>query len=325
MLIAAITLLVTGGVALTLFGLYGERVWLIGRPCARLGGKFAREVCMGLGVLQLTLAAVLYPSPDSKLDLNTVKIRAKAMPSKPGSLFQDCPDCPEMVLLPPGNFSMGAHDADLERTKEELPAHPIAINYPLAVSRYEVTSAQWRVCVTEGGCRKDVKPSVGPEHPVINVSWQDTQEYLAFLKKKTGAEYRLLNEAEWEYAARGGRNTRYPWGEEMRPNQAGCTDCQTQRKENTTYPVGQFPHNGFNLFDMVGNVREWVNDCWHDDYDYAPKEGHAWTESCSESRRITRGGAWNMSAKDLRVTARGRATWDFTADNLGFRVARVEK
>jgi formylglycine-generating enzyme required for sulfatase activity len=229
-----------------------------------------------------------------------------------------------MVVLPTGSVTMGASDSDPDRTPYEMPSHRVSVNYPLAVGRYELTFAEWNMCAMAGGCRRDVStPSGHAQHPVVNISWQDAQNYLAWLKKITGFEYRLLTEAEWEYAARANHQTRYAWGNEVGKQRASCSDCLTSWKEKDTFVVGAFPENDFNIFEMQGNVREWVSDCWHENYEDAPQDGSAWLNSCSEGRRVTRGGAWNMPSLDLRVSARGRETWTQVSDNLGFRIARV--
>lgn len=331
----AIAAIITG-VLLVLFGLIGERLWLLGRQLSRWWGEFAQGIGFVLGWALIIGGIGLYP--DQTVDRSAMAKAADAapdappkiaqstrpVPSKAGETFQDCPDCPELVVLPQGKFSMGASETDPDRTVSELPAHHVNINAPLLMGRYEVTVAQWDICTREGSCRTSTPPIPGhAEHPVVNVSWQDAQDYLAFLSKKTGAEYRLPTEAEWEYAARATQTTRYPWGHDIGVNHASCDDCATSSHEKTTHPIGQFGANAFRVFDMLGNVREWVMDCWHDNYDDAPEDGSAWVNACSEGRRVTRGGAWNMPAQDLRVSARGRETWDSKASNLGFRVVRV--
>lgn len=328
----AIAVIITGGL-LVLFGLIGKRLWLLGHRFSRWWGEFAQGIGFVLGWLLIIGGIGLYPAQTvdrstmtNKANETTPKVvpQTRPIPTNAGETYQECTDCPELVVLPKGSFSMGAPDSDPDRTVTEIPPHTVTINYPLLVGRYEVTFAQWGVCAREGTCRSNVAPTLGhTEHPAINVTWQDAQDYLLFLKKKTGAEYRLLSEAEWEYAARANQPTRYPWGHEIGINHASCSDCAVASREKTTHPVGQFNANAFKLFDMLGNVREWVTDCWHDNYDYAPQDGSAWVSACSEGRRVTRGGAWNMPAQDLRVTARGRETWDSKVDNLGFRVVRV--
>lgn len=329
----AIVILVTG-VTLVLFGLIGERLWLLGKKLSHWWGEFAQGIGFVLGWLLIVGGIALYP--DQTVDrslatqtLNTKEItphNLKPAPSKVGEVFQECSDCPELVVLPKGKFTMGAPSTDPDRTVNEMPTHMVTLNYPLLVGRYEVTFAQWGICAREKMCRSVVADTAGhTEHPVVNVSWQDAQDYLAFLKKKTGAEYRLLTEAEWEYAARAMQPSRYPWGDEIGKNRAGCSDCEAATHEKTTYPIGAFSANAFKIFDTLGNAREWVMDCWHDNYEYAPQDGSAWMTACSEGRRVTRGGAWNMPVQDLRVTARGRETWDYKANNLGFRVVRVSQ
>jgi formylglycine-generating enzyme required for sulfatase activity len=158
---------------------------------------------------------------------------------------------------------------------------------------------------------------------VVNVNWNDAQLYLAWLKTHTGYEYRLLSEAEWEYAARAGQVGVYAWGDAIGDHHANCLNCGGLTKEEGTRAVGSFAANGYSIFDMHGNVREWVADCWHENYQGAPQDGSAWVNQCSEASRVVRGGAWNNAAQDLRAAARHREIWDKRADNIGFRVARV--
>ena len=145
-----------------------------------------------------------------------------------GDVFRDCPECPEVVILPPGSFLMGSVKSD--QPWAERPAHLVTIGQPLAVGRYEVTFAEWDACVAEGGCN-DYKP--GDEkrgrgnRPVINVDWHDAQNYVSWLSQKTGKPYRLLSEAEWEYAARAGTKTLYYWGDNDRRNKTICAYANT--------------------------------------------------------------------------------------------------
>ena len=138
---------------------------------------------------------------------------------------------------------------------------------------------------------------------MINVSWDDTQQYVAWLSRMTGQPYRLLTEAEWEYAARAGTTTAYYWGDEIGKGNANCDGCGSQWDFKQTAPIGSFAPNAFGLYDMAGNVNQWVQDCYHDDYNGAPIDGSAWTsEDCS--RRVVRGGSWYYSPLSLRSAIR---------------------
>ena len=188
-------------------------------------------------------------------------------------------------------------------------------------------------CVSTGSPHSGVEPAVQHrslgegwgrgQRPVINVSWDDVTAYVAWLAKKTGKPYRLLTEAEYEYAARAGKTTAYPWGDDIKLNgqaMASCKGCGSQWDNKQTAPVGSFAANGFGLYDMVGNVWAWTEDCFHDSYDGAPTDGSAWT-SRDCSLRVLRGGSWFDDPQNLRSAIRGRSTSDDREDNIGFRVA----
>ena len=160
---------------------------------------------------------------------------------------------------------------------------------------------------------------------MINVSWDDaTKEYLPWLNRKTGKTYRLLTEAEWEYAARAGTTTTYSWGNDVGKNQANCNGCGSQWDSKQTAPVGSFKPNAFGLYDMHGNVWQWVQDCWLDKYQGAPTDGSAWvTSSTDSSRRVLRGGSWNYAPRNLRAANRSRDATGDRSGGVGFRLART--
>jgi formylglycine-generating enzyme required for sulfatase activity len=156
----------------------------------------------------------------------------------------------------------------------------------------------------------------------INVSWDDAQRYVEWLSRLTGRPYRLLTEAEWEYAARAGTMTVYPWGDEIGKGNANCNGCGSEWDGRQTSPVGSFKPNAFGLYDVAGNAWQWVQDCYHDGYDGAPGDGSAWTEGdCGN--RILRGGSWINSPEDLRSARRVGLTTDYRFYFLGFRVGRT--
>ena len=156
------------------------------------------------------------------------------------------------------------------------------------------------------------------------MSWQDAQNYVDWLNRMAGTKsYRLLSEAEFEYAARAGSTTRYPWGDDIGENNANCVGCKSEWDGKQTAPVGSFAANAFGLFDMHGNVWQWVEDCWHDDYKGAPKNGAAWTCTPDSGRRVVRGGSWNYDPGSLRSANRDWITSVDRNDDLGFRVGRT--
>jgi formylglycine-generating enzyme required for sulfatase activity len=251
----------------------------------------------------------------------------------PGRQFRDCPTCPEMIVVPGGAFLMGSPERERGRGKDEGPQHKVVIERPFAVGRYEVTFAQWDACVGEGGCTH--KPGdEGWGHgrrPVINVSWADAQQFVAWLTKKTGKPYRLLSEAEWEYAARAASKP----VDEPPPFSTGATINYKQANYDAnfvynggrmgvyrqkTLDVGSLPKNAFGLYDMHGNVWEWVEDCYHDSYAGAPSDGSAVGGSCN--LRVLRGGAWNYQPQYLRSAYRYATAPGVRMENAGFRVAR---
>jgi formylglycine-generating enzyme required for sulfatase activity len=158
---------------------------------------------------------------------------------------------------------------------------------------------------------------------VLNVSWDDAQRYVAWLSKTTGKPYRLLTEAEYEYAARAGSATLYPWGDHIGANNANCNGCDSQWDNTQTAPVGSFHANGFGLFDMVGNLWEWTEDCVNENYQGAPADGSAWIEGSDCKNRIVRGGSWNNTPVNLRAANRVGTSRGFRDNLLGFRIART--
>ena len=158
--------------------------------------------------------------------------------------------------------------------------------------------------------------------PVINVNWHEAKAYAAWLSKQTGKRYRLPSESEWEYAARAGTETVYSWGNEIGVNRANSFKSGSKWSGKQTSPVGSFAPNGFGLYDMHGNVWEWVEDCWHDNYEGAPSDGSVWTSGGDSSRAVVRGGSWNSYPRDLRSAYRGGAAPSYRADNNGFRLVQ---
>ena len=248
----------------------------------------------------------------------------------PGRRFRDCEGCPELVVVASGSFRMGSRVGEDGRDDDEGPVHRVRIAEPFAVGVYEVTFAQWDACRREGGCTHnpgDAGWGRG-KRPVINVSWTDAREYVAWLSRKTGKRYRLLSESEWEYVARAGTTTPFYYGSTVSTEQANYDGNYTYgsgrkgRYRGRTEPVGSFPANAFGLYDVHGNVMEWVGDCWNGGYTRAPTDGSAW-ESGECSRRVLRGGSWKFGPWFLRSAYR---KW-FTAGSryyyAGFRVARA--
>jgi formylglycine-generating enzyme required for sulfatase activity len=252
---------------------------------------------------------------------------------KPGDNFRECAPrqqntdyCPDMVVVPAGAFAMGSPQTDKQANTNEFPQHQVTIAKPFAVSKFELTFAEWDACVAGGGCSGYKPPDLGwgrEEQPVMNVNWDDAQQYVAWLSKMTGKSYRLLSEAEYEYAARAGTTTEYPWGDEIGNNNANCNGCGSTWDNTQTAPVGSLPPNKFGLYDMVGNVWEWTEDCYQPNYQGAPTDGSAWIASDTCRNRVVRGGSWGYSPDVLRSANRTGTTPDGRSSGLGFRVART--
>ena len=250
----------------------------------------------------------------------------------PGDTFKDCAECPEMVVIPPGSFMMGSPSGEAERNSDEGPQHRVTILRAFAVGKFEVTFAQWAACAAGGGCggygAEDRAWGRGTR-PVINVRWQEAQNYVAWLSRKTGKSYRLLSEAEWEYAARAGTTTPFHFGNTISSQQANYNGNYTygngsrgQFRQKTT-PVVQFPANRFGLHDMHGNVWEWVQDCYKDSHARAPSDRAAvenWHGACYH---VVRGGSMIDKPRNVRSAVR---YWGAASDRVisfGFRVART--
>lgn len=277
-------------------------------------------------------------------------------PSRPAAAgLRDCPACPELVVIPAGEFVMGASDNPAGEP-DESPPHAVRISAPLAIGKFEVTREQYAAFVRESGhAVRDAacmsvrggkflrSKKIGWESPgypqtagdpVVCVSWDDAQAYASWLARKTGKAYRLPSETEWEYAARAGGRDRY-WGsdaaaacqhanvadEAARNEVPGMTLFPCRDKYPHTAPAGRFEANAFALHDMLGNAWEWVEDCWNPSYERAPADGAAWkTGQCDQ--RVFRGGAWNSKPQNVRAGFRDREERGERHDNLGFRVVR---
>jgi formylglycine-generating enzyme required for sulfatase activity len=222
-----------------------------------------------------------------------------------------------MVVVAAGAFTMGGQ-ADYER-----PSRRVTIRNKFAVGRYEVTFDEWDKCADEGACK--TRPSDRGwgrgTRPVINVSWLDAKAFVSWLSQKSGQKYRLPTEAEWEYVARGGTTTPYWWGQDIGSRQANCRNCNTGDALKTQ-PVGTFKANAFGLFDTAGNVAEWVEDCWHPDYQGAPTDGSAWVDPGTCQLRVLRGGAFDSDASYVSSGSRFRYDYDVPYSANGFRVVR---
>ncbi|WP_295457656.1 SUMF1/EgtB/PvdO family nonheme iron enzyme, partial [uncultured Thiodictyon sp.] len=238
--------------------------------------------------------------------------------------FKDGSNGPEMVLIPPGSFLMGASDGDDAARDNEKPQHRVIIARPFAIGCYAVTFDEYDGFCAVSGHEKPADNSSGRGRgPVINISWDDSVAYCVWVSEQTGRHYRLPTEAEWEYAARAGTTTRWSFG----------SDEKTLRDHASfrgnfffhicgTDPVGTKRPNPWGLFDVHGNVWEWVQDSWHDNYTSAPVDGSEWRESGHFARRVSRGGSWNSDRHWVRVSTRNGYDPAYGNNTLGLRLAQ---
>jgi formylglycine-generating enzyme required for sulfatase activity len=251
-----------------------------------------------------------------------------------GEVFKECDECPEMVVVPAGKAVLGSPPGESGRQTFEAAPHVVEIAKPVAVGRYAVTFAQWDACYAEGGCGHrrlgDLDFGRG-KRPAIFATWAEAQLYVQWLKRKTGQPYRLLSEAEWEYAARGCRNLKCAyapfWFGAIKPELAvydsrrsydGSPKADPRLK---TEPVDSGPANPFGLYNMLGNVRQWTQDCWNPAPSAVASNG-APVLSGDCSARATRGGSWADEPSKLRAASRDYESVDEGSERIGFRVAR---
>lgn len=249
---------------------------------------------------------------------------------KAGDAFRDCAACPEMVVIPAGQFVMGSPRNEKNHEPGESPQHKVRFGRPFALGKYEVTFDEWDACAADGGCMGKKPDDQGwgrGRQPVMNISWAEAKAYVAWLKDKTGRPYRLASEAEWEYAARGGQSAPYPTGASIGTDQANyngdfsLSDRGKGEYRGKAIPAGSFAPNKFGLHDMAGNVFEWVEDCWNPDHKSAPGDGSARATGDCDSR-VFRGGSWFSNLRYMRSAFRTAAPAHFHYDYLGLRVAR---
>ena len=250
---------------------------------------------------------------------------------QPGARLRDCETCPQLVVVPSGSFMMGSPDSEWGRFNNESPQRRVTIAEPFAVSVYEVTFGEWDACVNEGGCNGYQPHGEGwgrGGRPVINVSWDDARAYVKWLSQRTGKRYRLLSESEWEYVARAGTMEPFHTGATISADQANYDSSYTYvsgqkgRYRGRTVQVGTFSPNAFGLHEVHGNVWEWTQDCWNEDYTGAPADSRAWeTGECEQ--RVLRGGSWGDVPWLLRSADRGKNEPGIRDPKIGFRIART--
>ncbi len=282
-----------------------------------------KKVLVGLGIAFAVLIFIGILLPDEEIQLD------KAI--KPGPEFRDCEQCPIMVVLPAGSYIMGSPPHEEERFLNEGPQHRVTIAKPFAVGKYEVTFKEWDACRRAGGCSHNPgDEGWGRQNrPVINVSWDDAQEYVQWLSRKTGKKYRLLSEAEWEYAARAGTTSPFHFGDTISSDQANYRGMFVYGSgragvyRGKTVPVGSFPGNNFGLHDIHGNAAEWVKKCLHR-YGEGPSDGSVWiTKNKCQFIYGMRGGNFLNGPIHLRSANRGVVLYNVRRVGGGFRVAQT--
>jgi formylglycine-generating enzyme required for sulfatase activity len=247
-------------------------------------------------------------------------------------MFKECDTCPEMIVVPSGAFMMGAAQSEEDSQSNERPQHNVIISKPFAVGRFSVTFDEWDACVADGGCRNHRPSDMGwgrGRRPVINIWWEDARAYVQWLSVKTDKPYRLLSEAEREYVTRAGTTTAFWWGTKLSTDRANYDGDFTYpfvggvkgEYRRRTLPVDAFQPNPWGLFQVHGNIYEWVEDCWHGDYQGAPTDGSAWTSPDCD-RHVVRGGSWNSASWQLRSSSRGSTASALPLMPKGMRVAR---
>ena len=313
---------------------------------------------LATGYLNAAAASELHAAGEDAARVEAPRLAQRDAALAPGAVFRDCPSCPELVVIPAGEFQMGSPAAEEGRRDAEGPQRRVRLER-FALGRNEVTRAEYaafaaatrrdgdRCYVPDGNeswgwvdraSWRSPGFSQSDEHPAVCVSWDDARAYARWLSDETGRDYRLPSEAEWEYAARAGTSTSRYWGDgsssqcgyangadaaggyrsEHPTSRVSCNDGRA-----FTAPVGTFAGNRFGIFDMLGNVWEMVEDCWHDSYSDAPSEGRAWTSGGDCSRRVSRGGSWRTGPRALRAAHRSTASPSYRDANIGLRVART--
>jgi formylglycine-generating enzyme required for sulfatase activity len=279
--------------------------------------------------------------PPQTAQLQTVPLAAQPpfvpLPStleralQPGDSFKECDNCPEMVVVPTGSFIMGSPETENGRGRNEGPQHLVTFAYRFAVGRFSVTFDEWDACVTDGDCNGYSPPDQGwgrGRRPVINVSWNDVKIYLTWLSRKTAMIYRLPSEAEREYVTRAGTSTPFWWGSSISTSQANYKGTEIYGDDgvrgefrNQSLPVDSFVPNPWGFYQVHGNVSEWTEDCWHDNYIDAPTDGRAWTApNCNQ--HVRRGGSMGSPPSVLRSASRLFSPPTIESF-LSFRVART--
>jgi formylglycine-generating enzyme required for sulfatase activity/class 3 adenylate cyclase len=256
------------------------------------------------------------PAPPSPASKQAVPLSPPPSPAAPATPPTTQPAStvrePEMIPLRGGSFAMGSNE-----DVSEKPVRQVTVK-PFAMAKYPVSVREWNACAAAKAC--GFTASGKDDAPVTNVSWSDAKQYAAWLAETARKPYRLPSEAEWEYAARGGTQTRYWWGDQFQPGMVNCKNCTDIPAVDQPVKVGSLKPNPFGLFDMGGSVDQWVEDCWHKTYQGAPADGSAWVENECPSH-VIRSGSWRKDSNYARTSNRGSYDTNVRYPTHGFRVA----
>jgi formylglycine-generating enzyme required for sulfatase activity len=297
-----------------------------------IGRKRPKPITIGFGVIAIAIVIsivwYLFMRQSAQSVVVTVPSDAKpevASPAAMDALSSQAPAAipeqpqvkplttPEMVSLPGGTFTMGS-----STDESEMPVHRVAIK-PFEISKFPITIREWNECVDAKMCQ--YVPSGDDDAPVTNLSWTDTQQFLTWLSQNTQKSFRLPSEAEWEYAARAGTDTNYWWGDQLQEGMANCKGCIDAYDSSQPLKVGTLKPNPFGLYDMGGDVDQWVEDCWHNGYQGAPVDGSPWTDDSCLSH-VVRSGSWKNDPSYVRPASRDHYDTDVRYPTHGFRIAR---
>jgi len=282
-------------------------------------GKQAKKLAEDNSAAAKPGIALPVPPPETRSSRKEQMAYMAPLPTgdRDGRAFQDCADCPVVVRIPAGSFTMGQAKGDASAA----PQHTVTVRN-FAIGQYPVTVGEWKACVAGGGCNFTPRMANADDRtPVHNISWDDAQQYILWLSRSTGENYRLPTEAEWEYAARAHTSTRYWWGDTVGTMLANCSDCGGSQDARTPLAVGSFKPNPFGLHDMHGGVAQWVADCWFPNYQGAPADARA-REQKNCQKRVLRGGSFRSDRESITASARGNYDSSVRYIAHGFRVAR---
>jgi formylglycine-generating enzyme required for sulfatase activity len=283
-----------------------------------------------------TLQSPLLAAMEELQDLRLARplSRNEVLALRPLDQFKECERCPEMIVVPAGRFLMGAEDGEAASTPDEAPQHEVSFAKPFAIGRFTVTMGEWDACVAAGGCSyRPADQGWGRgRQPAINILWNDAKDYVAWLSRSTNRPYRLPSEAEREYVARAGTTTAYWWGDSFFPAQANCAPGDGEPipasigdvqpiAGTRPLPVRSFAGNPWGLYQVHGNVYDWVEDCWNDSYNGAPSDGSAWI-SGNCNRHVLRGGAFSRTPQTARSAAR---LWFASPNRMIYMSVRVAR